>query len=378
VTYVPRGSFGPEIQRDELGNPVDVPRKPPQDFGPPWDDWEPPDDEPPPPDDEPSEPQAPDRIRFLTRNELSQLRPPTPLIDGILDEHTVGILVGKSGVGKSFLSLDFALSVATGTPWQGRSVKQHPVLFVVGEGTGGLDRRVTAWERAHTPITGDQLLVCPSPPLLADWAAWAALRERAKGAGRRFVILDTYSSLIAMEENSAKETSKVLRELVNFRDTIDGTVLLIHHAGWSDGERARGSSAFEANTDTVLTLAGREGILSLSLKKAKEDEGGTVLHLKLEQVTLPTGLTSCVVTSLSASAAGATWSERIHAHLDAVGDIGCTGTDLLRALQVTDTEKSAFYKGLNQLRTSGDVRDEGSRGRQRYWLIDHHPTGDGP
>jgi AAA domain len=362
---VPRGTFG-EIRRDEHGEPV-------------WDDtpWpeEPrPEDEPP----EPDGPQAPDRIRFLTRNELSQLPQPTPLIDGILDEHTVGILVGKSGVGKSFLSLDFALSVATGTPWQGRPVKQHPVLFVVGEGTGGLDRRVTAWERAHTPVTGDQLLVCPSPPLLVDWIAWGALRERAKSAGRRFVILDTYSSLIAMEENSAKETSKVLRELVNFRDTIDGTVLLIHHAGWGDGERARGSSAFEANTDTVLTLSGREGILSLTLKKAKEDEGGTVLHLKLEQVTLPAGLTSCVVTSLSASAAGTSWSDRIHAHLDAVGDIGCSGADLAKALQVTDAERGAFYKGLNQLRTSGDVRDEGPRGRKRYWLIDHYPTGDEP
>lgn len=80
------------------------------------------------------------------RSELSALPKPDPLINGIISKHGVVLLVGQYGAGKTFLSLSMALSIGTGHQWLGRDVEQSPVLFVVGEGAHGLDKRVAAWE----------------------------------------------------------------------------------------------------------------------------------------------------------------------------------------------------------------------------------------
>ena len=44
---------------------------------------------------------------------------------------TQAILYGPPGAGKSFVALDFALSVASGRAWHGHEVRQGPVLYVV-------------------------------------------------------------------------------------------------------------------------------------------------------------------------------------------------------------------------------------------------------
>lgn len=46
---------------------------------------------------------------------------PEPLIEGILDAGTVTMLSGPFSTGKSFIALDWALSIASGTDWLGRS-----------------------------------------------------------------------------------------------------------------------------------------------------------------------------------------------------------------------------------------------------------------
>lgn len=69
--------------------------------------------------------------------------------DHFLEEGTVGALIGASGVGKSFLALDFALSVATRIPWHGRNVVKGPVLYIAGEGRYGILRRARGWAIAH-------------------------------------------------------------------------------------------------------------------------------------------------------------------------------------------------------------------------------------
>src|SRR2546427_162910 len=57
------------------------------------------------------------RFRFVDDIALEDLHPPAWLVDGILPEGGMGLLVGASGEGKTFLALSFALAVATGRPW---------------------------------------------------------------------------------------------------------------------------------------------------------------------------------------------------------------------------------------------------------------------
>jgi AAA domain len=69
--------------------------------------------------------------RLLTRSQLDSLPEPEPLIENTLDRRTVALLGGYWGTLKSFIALDWALSVATGHPWQGRPTVTGPVIYGV-------------------------------------------------------------------------------------------------------------------------------------------------------------------------------------------------------------------------------------------------------
>ena len=56
---------------------------------------------------------------------------------------------GAPGSGKSFCALDIGLSISAGMPWHDKATRQGSVLYIAGEGVGGLGRRVKAFERYH-------------------------------------------------------------------------------------------------------------------------------------------------------------------------------------------------------------------------------------
>jgi hypothetical protein len=66
-------------------------------------------------------------------------------IDGLMEAKTTGALFGESTVGKSFVAVDVAACMATGTPWIGHSIgRPGIVLYFAGEGRHGLPRRFKA------------------------------------------------------------------------------------------------------------------------------------------------------------------------------------------------------------------------------------------
>ena len=165
------------------------------------DPWQPPDE--PPPNESPPDDRTPvyaDQI--LTRSALHNLPNPEPLIDNVLDQGTTALLYGRWGTAKSFIALDWGLSVVTGRNWQGRTTQQRRTLYIAGEGAFGFKGRIDAWETGwHTSIGDDDFAILPHPvnlmrPLevnnlaaLIDWggytsssstpwpAAWSALTK---------------------------------------------------------------------------------------------------------------------------------------------------------------------------------------------------------
>ena len=59
------------------------------------------------------------RSSVIAGSQLDSLPAPEPLINGILFRGTLAALYGPSGVGKSFVAMAMAMSVASGSPWQG-------------------------------------------------------------------------------------------------------------------------------------------------------------------------------------------------------------------------------------------------------------------
>jgi hypothetical protein len=96
-------------------------------------------------------------------------RPPEFLVEGLIETETLSLMFGDPGCGKSFVGADLGLSVATGTPFHGRKVKQGPVFLIAGEGHNGLTRRFAAWSKHKgVSIAGAPLFMSNRPAQFLD------------------------------------------------------------------------------------------------------------------------------------------------------------------------------------------------------------------
>ena len=66
--------------------------------------------------------------------------PPSWLIKDQLTQNSLAAIFGAAGEGKSFIALDIAYSIATGESFHGYEVQKGNVIFVAGEGHGGLKK----------------------------------------------------------------------------------------------------------------------------------------------------------------------------------------------------------------------------------------------
>lgn len=238
---------------------------------------------------------APLRERLLTPTALRNLPDPQPLIDNVLDQGTTALLYGKWASSKSFIALDWACSVATGRPWQGRPTQQARVLYVVAEGVAGFAGRLDAWEVGwQSKISDQQMTFLPMPINLMTGDVDNLVR--LVNADRyEFIVLDTLARcMVGGDENSARDAGIVIDAMTNLMyATPDrrGVVLGVHHTG-KDGRTLRGSSAFESGVDTVY-FAERDGqAVSLKRKKRKDGPESDAHQLRLSTVT---GTDSCVI-----------------------------------------------------------------------------------
>src|SRR5215217_3573886 len=73
-------------------------------------------------------------LRLVDIAGLEAIPPPEFLIDGYLIRNSLAWLGGKPGHYKSFVAVEMACCVATGTNWHGYKVKQGKVLYLIAEG----------------------------------------------------------------------------------------------------------------------------------------------------------------------------------------------------------------------------------------------------
>jgi hypothetical protein len=233
--------------------------------------------------------------RLLTPAGLRSLPEPTPLIDNVLDRGTTSLLYGKWASSKSFIALDWACSVATGRPWQGRGTDQMRVLYVVAEGVAGFASRVNAWEIGwQTEIDEKWMSFLPMPVNLMAGEVEAFI-DLVRREGYGFIVLDTLARcMVGGEENSARDAGIVvdaMTELMYATPEHRGVVLGVHHTG-KDGKTLRGSSAFESGVDTVYFTERDGQTVTLCRTKRKDGPPSDVHRLRLSDIQ---GSDSCVV-----------------------------------------------------------------------------------
>jgi hypothetical protein len=304
--------------------------------------------------------------QLLSRSDLKDLPDPKPLIDNVLDQGTTALLYGMWGAGKSFVALDWALSVATGHAWQGRQTEERSVLYVAAEGAFGYKARVDAWEQGwHTEVKdgGHIFEILPKPVNLTDRVDVYELAALIRWGGYGLVILDTLARcMVGADENSARDCGIVVDVLTQLRAcTPDGrgVILGVHHTG-KDGKTFRGSSAFEAGADTVYSVTKDAGLITLNREKRKD--GSPVDHheFKLDPIE---GTESCVISVHR----GVDKPERAQRLLSTfVHHFPLTGASKKELRDVAEMSAGTFHRALSDLLESGDLINEGTAKRPFY------------
>lgn len=224
----------------------------------------------------PQQPERRDRVQAL-HSYADNVQDPTWLIPNLLPAHGIGMLYGESGSYKSFLALDMALSLAFGIPGQwGAPPVKNDVLFLAGEGpVATAKKRWPAWmEWQNIEFRNDhRFFIMPTVPLYTDTQAWenvkldlAELKVKPS-----LIIIDTLTRLLTgLDENSAKDASLVTKFMEQLARYYECFVLAIHHTGKDQNKGARGSSAFFANVDAVISTKKKQGGTELRVRKQKD------------------------------------------------------------------------------------------------------------
>jgi hypothetical protein len=257
------------------------------------------------------------RFRLYDLDDLANLPEPTWLVRDILPAESFAVLYGVSGCGKSFLSLDMALCIAAGVPWQGRTVRQGAVAYLAGEGVRGLNKRIRAWLVEHPDADVKQVrrnfhVIPQAVQLLRDGHANALFNTLEEIKDLRLVVVDTWArSLVGGDENSAKDSGIAVDVLDRIKVRLGATTLVIHHTG-KDGTAERGSGSLRGAADAMLLLKPipAAGQVSLICDKAKDSVPFSQIHLRLEQVGESAVFRAGATAGVPAPAGGSTFGVR--------------------------------------------------------------------
>jgi phage/plasmid primase-like uncharacterized protein len=245
-----------------------------------------------------------------TRNKLPLLcdlmdfAPTAPkyLIDKLIETPATGVLLGASKSGKTFIALDWALSVATGHKWYGRAVKQGPVIYICGEGKYGLSRRAAAWFQTHGVEQKRGQFYLTTQRVEINTESSMQLTSLIDNISSEhgipsMIVVDTMARSIpsGCDENSAKDMQAWMNHIDSIRDHYDCMVLIVHHTGHAKDAalRSRGSSAIFGALDFEAAVDRTKGLLINT--KMKDGEEWAPIKYALESVKV-SDWSSAVVT----------------------------------------------------------------------------------
>ena len=238
-------------------------------------------------------------IQLLSLAEVEALPAPTWLIDGLIPEQSIVIPYGPPKAGKTFVVLSMALHIAAHQPWMGRPVSGGGVVYVAGEGVGGLSKRIRAMRTAYQLPANLPFWVVPRAVSFRDPKAVAslvdAIRATVLDEPISLIVLDTLArAMPGVDENSAEEVGVVIAGCDEIKFSLGATVMPIHHAG-KDMERGlRGSSAIHGALDASLQITQAEGRVIVRNDNQKDAEAADPFVLEMRKVDLGLGHSSVV------------------------------------------------------------------------------------
>jgi hypothetical protein len=293
---------------------------------------------------------------------IVNLPEPVMLVPGRVPSRALVALVGDSSIGKTFVALGFALSVASRSTWLGAPIaKAGRAVYVAAEGAPAA--RIGAWKLAHgfDLDTSLGLHVWSGAIQLLEHAEVTRFIAAVRPLQPVMVVFDTLARcLVGGDENSAKDMGLAVAALDRVRIELDTTVVVLHHTNRA-GTGERGSGALRGACDAMLTLTKADDLLQLSCTKQKDAEPFEPIDLRI--VPAYPGAASCIVRLASEVTALDTLSDAqgkaLHVLREVFGDQGASSAEWEASLP--GVSRATFYRARKVLVDEGYVSEKQRR-----------------
>ena len=220
------------------------------------------------------------------------------LIEGVIPEKSFVALYGPPASFKSFIAMDIAECIASGRPWLGKEINgTGPVLYIAGEGHGGIGARIAAIKQHHNTPDEAQVYVVRSQINLRSSVEdftnlILAIDELVQqlGVDLRMIVIDTLARAFGGgNENSSDDMGAFIQATGKIQNRYKCSLMLLHHAGKDTTKGLRGHSSLLGAVDTQMEIIRfpqtREGLILMS--KQKDGEDGQNYGFEAIEVELP-------------------------------------------------------------------------------------------
>lgn len=289
------------------------------------------------------------------------------LVEGLWSDQAVGIVGGEPKCCKSFLALDLALAVASGTRCLRRFPAQRTgrvLLYAAEDAPAVVRERLEGIARASdVELERADLKVITAPSLRLDLEDdKRRLEETIAEVRPLLLVLDPFVRLHRRDENASGDVAPLLAYLRELQRRYQLAVLVVHHAkkGASrarPGQALRGSSEFHAWGDSNLYLrrCGEKVLLSIE-HRAAPSPGDLALELRADGDRLALAIEQRAAQDYAAPTTGARRPRRdpVQAALDALAQ--ATEPLPFAALRRSCRIRTAsLYEALGELTSDGRV-----------------------
>ena len=206
------------------------------------------------------------------------------LIDGVIPKKAFVALYAPPASFKSFVALDIAECIATGREFLTKEVKyQGAVLYIAGEGHGGIGARIKAMKKHHNTPSGapvfflrKQINLRSSATDIQDLIQAVDDIQATHDIQFELVVIDTLARAFGGgNENASEDMGAFITAAGAIQGRYNCALLVVHHAGKDATKGLRGHSSLLGAVDTELEIIRIEdapkGILHISKQKDGED-----------------------------------------------------------------------------------------------------------
>ncbi|MEM6473595.1 MAG: AAA family ATPase [Planctomycetota bacterium] len=207
-----------------------------------------------------------ERHKFASALEFIEEHPKLaePIVDGLFRRGETVNVIGSTKMGKSWLMLGLALSIADGRPWLGRSTEQGKVALIDNElqpaTLSGRIKRVASAMMVEDDILRSNLSILS---LRGNLAGLRELQEPLENLdGVSMVAMDAFYRFIpkGLSENDNAGMTQMYNMIDALAGSLDAAFVLNHHSSKGDqsGKRVTdvgsGAGSISRATDTHLII----------------------------------------------------------------------------------------------------------------------------